>query len=518
MTWPIEKLGAGAIVHPNQKEYARTSIQSLSLTAPEQRIYPHTGWRKRDSGWIYLHAGGAIASAGAVSDVNVRLSGALKLYLLSPPAGPDALTPAVAASLRLLKLGPAPVIFSLLAATYRAALGSSDFSPHLVGETGAFKSELAALFQQHYGAGMNRLNLPGTWSSTGNALEMLSFHAKDALLVIDDFAPQGGPNEVSRLHVTADRVLRAAGNHSGRGRLDSNSQMRDARPPRALILSTGEEIPRGQSLRARLLILDLSKGAIDGGRLAECQRDARDGVYAQAMAGFLQWLAGRYEEAIARFNAKVLEYRNQWPGNTHARTPEIVANLRAAFDLLLEFAIAVGAIDASDAAELTDGCQQALCQAAAAQTKYQGESEPTARFLSLLQSVLSSGQAHLDARAGGAPTDVARSCGWRNESGGNWHPLGVCIGWLDGPDLYLDSAAAFAAVQKAARDSGEAFAISETTLRKRLREKRLLTLTDEKRDTLTVRRTIGGVIKNVLHLHRATLLSEEAEDEPENLR
>jgi hypothetical protein len=34
--------------------------------------------------------------------------------------------------------------------------------------------------------------LPAAWSSTGNALEVLAFHAKDALLVIDDFAPGSG--------------------------------------------------------------------------------------------------------------------------------------------------------------------------------------------------------------------------------------------------------------------------------------------------------------------------------------
>jgi hypothetical protein len=38
---------------------------------------------------------------------------------------------------------------------------------------------------------MNRLHLPGAWASTGNSLEALAFHAKDALIVIDDFAPQG---------------------------------------------------------------------------------------------------------------------------------------------------------------------------------------------------------------------------------------------------------------------------------------------------------------------------------------
>jgi uncharacterized protein DUF3854 len=331
MNWPIEKLGAAAITFPNQREYARTAIQSLSLAAAEKCIYTHTGWRNVDNRWVYLHAGGAISAAGALSDVNVRLLGALSRYDLRPSASPSALKDAVRASLRLVELGPPSISFPLLAATVRAAFGDADFSLHLAGETGTFKSELAALHQQYFGASMTRLRLPAAWSSTGNALEMLAFHAKDALIVIDDFAPQGNATDVGRFHATADRVFRAGGNHAGRSRLDSNSKLREPKPPRALILSTGEETPRGQSVRARLLILEISKGGVDGRKLAECQHDACAGLYAEAMGGFLKWMAGRYDQVRTVFNDKVSQYRAKALSNTaHARTPEIAASLQAA--------------------------------------------------------------------------------------------------------------------------------------------------------------------------------------------
>src|SRR5205807_451402 len=131
----------------------------------------------------------------------------------------------------------------------------------------------------HFGTTMTRLNLPGAWSSTGNALEALAFHAKDVLLVIDDFAPQGSSTDVARYHAAADRVFRAAGNHAGRGRLDSTTKLREPKPPRALILSTGEDVPRGQSVRARLLILELSKNCVGAGDLTGRQKDAIAGLY-----------------------------------------------------------------------------------------------------------------------------------------------------------------------------------------------------------------------------------------------
>ena len=100
-------------------------------------------------------------------------------YELRLSGGPDTLASAVKASLRLVELGPPSISFPLLAATCRAVFGEADFALHLAGETGAFKSEVAALHQQHFGATMNRLHLPGAWSSTGNALEALAFHAKE---------------------------------------------------------------------------------------------------------------------------------------------------------------------------------------------------------------------------------------------------------------------------------------------------------------------------------------------------
>jgi hypothetical protein len=79
--------------------------------------------------------------------------------------------------------------------------------------------------------------------------------------------------------------------------------------------------------------------------------------------------------------------------------------------------------------------------------------------------------------------------------------------------IYLESTAAYRVVQTAGRDVGEQLAVSEQTLKKRLREKGLLVSIDEKRQTLTVRRTIAGTSKDVLHFLRSTILPEAPDDE-----
>jgi hypothetical protein len=509
MDWAIERMGAAAITFPNQRDYARTAIQSLSITAEERSIYIHTGWRNLGGQWLYLHAGGAIGAGGAVSGINVRLSGQICRYELRLASASDALASAIRASLKLAELGPPEICFPLLAATYRAVLGEADFAIHLAGETGAFKSEVAALHQQHFGPAMDRLKLPGSWLSTGNALESMAFSAKDTLFVIDDFAPQGSGTDVARYHAAADRVFRAAGNHAGRGRLDSTAKLREPKPPRALILSTGEDVPRGQSVRARLLILEISKNRIESSVLKERQEEARAGLYSEAMGGFVQWLACRYEERRAWFGEKVAEYRARTVSKqAHARTPDIVANLQAGFDLYLEFAVEAGAVEITERDGFASRCWDALSCAAAAQSKHQVATEPAARFLTLIRSLLVSGRAHLESRRGGIPELLPESCGWKCDNSGHCFPRGECVGWVDEDNVYLEPAAAYRMAQLAGRDMGEILAVTEQTLRKRLHEKGLLASVDQPRETLTIRRNICGSSKNVLHLLRRTILPQ----------
>ena len=72
-------------------------------------LYTHTGWRKVDGNWLYLHAGGAIGAAGALSGVNVRLPSGLSRYELQLPMEPEAMALAVRASIRLVGYSVIPI-------------------------------------------------------------------------------------------------------------------------------------------------------------------------------------------------------------------------------------------------------------------------------------------------------------------------------------------------------------------------------------------------------------------------
>ena len=212
LDWVLPEVGAGAIVYPGGlREHARVAIQVVSGEPPVEHISTHTGWVERDGHPFYLTASGAIGADGLVTDIRVALPDQLAGYRLPAPPTGEALVRAVRASIDLLDVAPRRITWPLHAATSRSVLGEVDCSLHLDGLTGIGKSELAARFQQHFGAGLDRTHLPGAWSSTGNALERLGYLAKDATYTVDDYKPLGTVADAARLARDADRLFRGAG-------------------------------------------------------------------------------------------------------------------------------------------------------------------------------------------------------------------------------------------------------------------------------------------------------------------
>jgi hypothetical protein len=504
MGWVLDKLGPQAIIYPGQRQHARAAIQWLSGEIPQEHIFAHLGWRKHGPHWVYLHAGGALGASGPLSGLQVQVPAALQSYQVRSLKDPDAQVRAVRASLRCLSLAPDRITFSLLAAVYWAPFGRVDFSIFLTGKTGVFKTALAALCQQHFGAAMDATSLPANFASTGNALEGLAFHAKDALLVVDDFAPIGRQGD-GELHQVAERLFRAAGNQQGRSRLGGNGLPSAPKPPRALVLATGEEVPPGQSIRARLLVVEVAPGEVDRATLSDCQRAGQEGRLAESMGAFLSWVAGHYEERQQCLQARMLQIRSQGHGRAvHARLPATLAELQGGWEQFLEFALEVGAIGRAEKEELEERSQRAFAQLCALQAKYQEANDPALRFVALLQAALAGGRAHLADRRGRAP-DEAAAWGWqRKPTGRGWAPRGTRIGWVGGGDLFLEPAASYQVAQEVA--GVERLPVSEQILRHRLRERGLLASTDIGRQMVQVRRTLEGGPRQVLHLKASALV------------
>jgi hypothetical protein len=483
----------------------------------ERRVFTHTGWHlSHDGVWYYFHGGGILGAGGHVPNMEVVLPGSLRPMRLPEPPGRDAAAAAVKASLRLIDVAPFTVTVPLWLAVWRACLGRLDFGLHIVGMSGVGKSELTALAQQHYGAGFDRTNLPGNWFSTENALEMLAFQAKDMIVVIDDFCPKGNASDISAMHKKADRLFRALGNGSSRGRLRRDLSAQPERPPRGLMISSGEDLLQGHSLQARVVILDFPRDGMDWAKLSACQSDAAEGLYAQAMAAYLQWLAPRYEAIQRALPNKIRELRQEFSSAAqHQRTPEAIANLLVGLSNFLEFAQEVGALTAAECKGTWDLARVVLEAVAHAQAGHHDDDKPAQRFLALLRGALTSGKTHIADIGGHAPRSCPAAFGWRASEKGvppgdrdaavamGWTPLGDLIGWVEGDNLYLEPESTYRMVQVMARDQQQPLPITKRMLQKSLYEAGMLKSTDKgkTRDTYTIRKTCRGVQhRPVLHL------------------
>ena len=187
--------------------------------------------------------------------------------------------------------------------------------------------------------------------------------------------------------------------------------------------------------------------------------------------------------------------RNHYQGAVHARIPEALAELHVGFEIWLQFALEVGAINAAERDALERRCTNALHELAVRQTQYHRASDPALRFVSLLRAALASGSAHVADRSGKKP-ESPEFWGWRRKQGRRWVAQGARVGWITGSDLFLDPTVSYQVVQQAA--GSEPIPLSEQTLRHRLRDRGLLASVDAGRQMLQVRRTLEGRPRQIL--------------------
>jgi len=477
MNWPAECLGARATVAAGMgsRDRLREAIQHLSSDVEGQRVYAHTGWRQIDDVWSYLHGGGAIQPDGLVAGIKVELGSGLDRFVL-PPAPRDP-TEALQSSMDLLKLAPLAITVPLLGSVYLAPLSEAlaserpDLTLWFHGPSGAFKSELAALAQGHYGS-FTRKTLPASFTSTANALERSLFTFKDALLVVDDYHPAADAREAAAMAQVASRLVRGVGNGAGRNRMRVDTRLRPQLPPRALPLATGERLPTGHSNLARMFPVPVPDGAVDRQMLSVAQQ--RRHVLPGAMAWYVSRLALRMEALHEQLPDRFRALREQAQHTSvHMREPGQVAHLYLGLETFLAVAVEAGALSASERDDLLGEAWGALMALAREQAGNLVEETPTRRFLALLADGFASRRAYLEAPNGSAP-DEAATWGWSERDLERPVAGAVLLGVADGDWLLLFPEATYQFVCTAARAAGQVFPVELRTLLKSLDDERLI--------------------------------------------
>ena len=452
---------------------------------------------------------GGIGTKGLNTDARCELQGPLADFQLPEPVDPRTLDLETILDAFCL-LQPDGMALLLLGTVMRAPLchfQPATCSVYLQGTTGTYKSAIAGVLQGFYGPKFDGAHLPANWSSTGNALEKTAFLAKDCLLVVDDFVARGTRQEVAYTHRNAERLLRAQGNQSGRSRMTSKAEIRNAFYPRGIVLATGEDVPNGHSLQARMVLISIAKGDIDTQVLSKLQKTVRDGMLATVMATFIQWLATEAkDDKLVEFIETTTDcYRQNIGTGGHARMQDNLANLLSGLRAFLDFAEEAGEVSSSKIEECFTLASKAAANLAALQKSIDKEASDAQRFIELIQIAVASGKAHFEYKDGGQPSKP-RPMGWREvetNTGVRSEAMGSRIGWADDDTIYLDPGASLSIVKAISSSLDNHLGSSQMAIGKSLREAGLLKQHETGRNTAKV--SIIGSRKNVYALELSNI-------------
>ena len=464
--WLNKHWGIDCIIEPGTlvKDVIRYAIQTTAHNAERSMVYTVTGWRELEDGWKFLMPGDEA--------VTVSLPGKMQGYNMERHWEKVD----IATSLALLdsKVAPPEILFPMLAFAFLSPLNhflkltghEPKFVLFLVGKTGSRKSTLAALFLSFFGR-FTGTELPLSFRDTGNSILYHAFSLKDVLTCIDDFHPAGRQEE-NKLTASAQSVMRAYGDRTGRGRLRADSSPMEARPPQGNAILTGEFPPDiGESGTARYFSLELHDGDVDLEDLTAFQNEASKGALQRCMFSFVEWLKetclsnkeveAKFISALKNlFEVRRSVFQKACP-NCHGRVPESAAWLELGMELYLTFVVNRLQLQKSDVDDYRRQFHEMLVRLCKRQAENVQQDRPTHKFIRKLFALLESGQCCLLSR-------------YTND---DYIPPN-CIGYEDDMFILLHSEPAHKLVRKFCEEQGESFSISNKELLKQLAEEGLL--------------------------------------------
>ncbi len=382
-------------VRAGMGKHLAPAILSLSGDYPTRTNYRFMGWTQIDGHWTYVSPGLCVNASGKVEEPpDVELDARLRDYGLQDTTWNEGLS-AFEAMIPVFpkQLAPTCIAFALLPLLQRFFPAAAPRPAiHLAGTYGSGKSELAALMSSFYGV-FSRDTPPSQWGDTINTVEAMGYPLADALYWIDDY------KSIYADERTFTRFLQSYSRGMGRGRLTREAKLRQERPCRGLILSTGETVLEGEaSVLSRMLVLDVPpwEHRDPGGKLL-----AQADLLRQHLSGFTvdfaAWIAQQVEEhdlvgdIARRFTASAEGYRKKLAmlSGSQANTGRIIQNwavLVTVYQLLRKF------LEEKEADDVLPGWQDVILETAQAVRQERASQV----FLDLLGQLLAGGQAMID--------------------------------------------------------------------------------------------------------------------------
>ncbi len=503
-------VGPKLTISANGRSHLLPAIEWLSKEKKMEEIVEiaRTGWIEINDELIYVTPGGTVGELPP--DYRVKLPPGLEGYAVKDD-GDEAFTNGLEGLLRGLLTAfdrtlTIPLIaFALLPPMARFVPEGVKFVMHAVGETGSLKTTTSRILMSLYGDFANKPPM-ASWRSTINSLEKLGFWLLDCLGMVDDYKPR-----IVKLWDFIDLIQRYAdGNDRMRMARDTSLRRREAM--RWWMLSTGEDVPQGESSAlARMVSLRFKRrpeGAAYNADLDKARRLAKH--FPTIMARWIAWLRdednhGKLPAEYTKNMQKVAQMLQEDAPDTPNinRIASNIAMLWTAWSAFRDFVLDSAPEDSGFYIELAKFGEIAA-QVAMTQARHVQEDKVTAVFLGQLWQGLDGGRFKSSRRDKSNAHEQASS--------------DTFVGWYDRNGWYL-LPQAYDAVSKWMRETGAQLGFTKRELYKMLDEEGLILTKTEKGEVLVQMRMgksaagTGSGNKRVLHLNAEVLPRPELEND-----
>jgi hypothetical protein len=197
------------------------------------------------------------------------------------------------------------------------------------------------------------------------------------------------------------------------------------------VISSGEQLPEGESVASRLFVIDVEKGDVNITDLRDAQKKAV--FYKYAMSHYILWLRDNWDSLKKNVPEAWEIYRDKaLAEGGHLRLPAAVAWLYTGLEQGLSYAIEIGAISVAHTEEILDRSWETFIKLSARQGARVDTQRPASRFLEALDTLLTQRKVVVTLREYNEPTELKQGQ--------------LFIGWQDDTWYYLIPTAVYGAI------------------------------------------------------------------------
>lgn len=257
--------------------------------------------------------------------------------------------------------------------------------------------------------------------------------------------------------------------------------------PRCLALMTGEEIPAiGRSRHARMFPIRVYVGDIDRKNLATIQAAGQNGLLAQAMRGYIEWLIPQYYELPKLLESRFFELRDVFSTKVkgiHARSGDVLSWYTIGYEMMLSYWLENGIITENEKVNFLADAELILLEHVNEDAEDMHAVKPAEEFLEHLRELERNKQIFFPEK----------------NSVGQCPPEKIC-GLRDGNIIYVYATASYNAVNTYLKHQDRKFPIGATQLWKDMNEDGYIVRYSN--NDLTATKRIGSSSQRAIQLKR----------------